>query len=159
MDKMNFKHNLLYTDPIQVTFENAKDPYYKDQLNTLFENIQKELISQGVDGAVSGYSLKKDQMDAKEYFVKLTELIELNSVLPSLTISTQIELENGAKLPEQAESTHKDRNLNDIIYFPINIQHDIQSFDQLFLDNLTTEIDDFKVNGINHTIKKIHTLL
>ncbi|WP_186646671.1 hypothetical protein [Fluviispira vulneris] len=154
MDKMNKKNNLLYSDPSQVTFENAKDPYYNDQLNNLFENIQNELISQGGDGTISGYSLKKDQMDAEEYFVKLIELLDFNSVLPSLTISTQIVLEDGSKLPAQAETTKKDGNPDDIIYFPINIQHDIHSFDQLLLKNLTTEIDDYKVNGIVHNITK-----
>ncbi|KAB8033278.1 hypothetical protein [Fluviispira multicolorata] len=151
---MNRKNDLLNTNPSQVTFENAKDPFYEYQLNTLFENIKNELKSQGGDGTISGYSLKKDQMDADEYFVKLIDLLDLNSVLPSLTISTQIVLKSGRKLPAQAESTKKDGSPNDIFYFRINIQNKLHSFDQLLLNNLTTEIDDFRVEGVPHNITK-----
>ncbi len=149
------KKNLLLTANSSLLFEeNKKDPFFAKQLNKIFDNLITELIFRGGNGTLSGFSFRQDQMDAEEYFTKLIELLELNKVLSAFNIASQIELNNGTKLPVQAESTKQGGVPDDIIYFPLNIYPGIGNFAELFTSNLTTEIEDFEVAGVLQKVTK-----
>lgn len=148
------KYDYLKNNSSQLMSVNKKDPFFATQLNNLFDDLIAELILKGGDGKLSGFSFRQDQMDAEEYFTKLIDLLNLNNVIPAFTISSQIELKNGMKLPVQAESTKPGGIPDDIIYFPLNIISKGDSFSQLFSKNLIAEIDDFDVAGVPQKVTK-----
>lgn len=148
------KYDYLYHNSSQLMTVNKKDPFFTTQLNNLFDDLIAELILKGGNGKLSGFSFRQDQMDAEEYFIKLIDLLNLNTILPAFNISSQIELTNGMKLPVQAESTKPGGIPDDIIYFPLNIEAKEDKFSQLLSKNLIAEIDDFDVAGVPQKVTK-----